>query len=85
MVAFADALPEIRAKVRDHMALRGLTREKVLATIVHLLRPRLLGRKRRRAKQTMLSHDSENRHVAVDGNQVRFASPAKAESNGPYA
>src|SRR5438132_2257116 len=31
LVAFADALPEIRRKVREHMALRGLPREKVLA------------------------------------------------------
>jgi DNA topoisomerase-1 len=37
VVAFADALPSIREKVRGHMALRGLPREKVLATVVHLL------------------------------------------------
>src|SRR3954463_1614361 len=37
VVAFAEALPTIRAKVREHMALRGLPREKVLATVVHLL------------------------------------------------
>jgi DNA topoisomerase IB len=29
VVAFADALPSIREKVREHMALRGLPREKV--------------------------------------------------------
>ena len=40
VVAFADALPAIREKVREHMALRGLPREKVLATVVHLLEPR---------------------------------------------
>ena len=37
VVELAEALPAIRAKVREHMALRGLPREKVLATIVHLL------------------------------------------------
>src|SRR5215217_1628837 len=37
MIAFAEALPAIRGKVREHMALRGLPREKVLATVVHLL------------------------------------------------
>jgi len=37
VVAFADALPSIREKVREHMALRGLPREKVLATVVQLL------------------------------------------------
>src|SRR6476661_2091316 len=37
MVAFAEALPAIRAKVREHLALRGLPRQKVLATVVQLL------------------------------------------------
>jgi hypothetical protein len=31
VVAFADALPAIREKVQEHMGLRGLPREKVLA------------------------------------------------------
>ena len=42
VVAFADASPGIRAKVREHMALRGLPREKVLATVVHLLETTLI-------------------------------------------
>ena len=42
VVAFAEALPAIRAKVREHMALRGLPREKVLATVVHLLETTLI-------------------------------------------
>ena len=37
VVAFADALPGIRAQVRERMSLRGLSREKVVATVVHLL------------------------------------------------
>jgi DNA topoisomerase-1 len=40
VVAFADALSGIREKVEEHMVLRGLPREKVLATVVHLLGPR---------------------------------------------
>ena len=43
IVAFANALPAIRAKVREHIARRGLPREKVLATLVHLLN--ILGHK----------------------------------------
>ena len=35
VVAFADALPSIREKVREHMALRGLSRERVLAMPQH--------------------------------------------------
>ena len=42
VVAFADALPAIREKVREHMALRGLPREKVVATVVHLLETTLI-------------------------------------------
>ena len=42
VVAFADALPAIRATVREHMGLRGLPREKVLATVVHLLETTLI-------------------------------------------
>src|SRR5690348_391430 len=37
MVAFADALPKVREAVGKHMAMRGLPREKVLATVVNLL------------------------------------------------
>jgi DNA topoisomerase I len=37
MVAFAKALPRIRRRVRRDLALPGLPREKVLATIVRLL------------------------------------------------
>src|SRR5690242_16676443 len=37
MIAFAHALPAIRAQIAADMARPGLAREKVLATIVHLL------------------------------------------------
>jgi DNA topoisomerase-1 len=42
VVAFADALPGIREKVQEHMGLRGLPREKVLATVIHLLETTLI-------------------------------------------
>ena len=42
MLDFAQALPAIRAKIAEHMALRGLPREKVLATVVHLLETTLI-------------------------------------------
>ena len=37
MLAFAESLPRIRSKVREHLPLKDLPREKVLATVVHLL------------------------------------------------
>ncbi|CAA2101830.1 hypothetical protein MBUL_01375 [Methylobacterium bullatum] len=42
IMAFADALPAIRARVDADMGRRGLCREKVLATIVHLLEATLI-------------------------------------------
>jgi DNA topoisomerase-1 len=75
VVAFADALPAIREKVREHMALRGLPREKVLATVVQLLESTLIrvgnddyAKQNNSYGLTTL----KNRHVAVDGNEVRF-------------
>jgi len=81
VVAFAEALPAIRAKVRDHMALRGLPREKVLATVVHLLETTLIrvgnddyARQNNSYGLTTL----KTRHVAVDGNEVRFRFTGKS-------
>jgi DNA topoisomerase-1 len=75
VVAFADALPSIRDTVREHMALRGLPREKVLATVVHLLETTLIrvgnddyARQNNSYGLTTL----KNRHVAVEGSEVRF-------------
>jgi DNA topoisomerase-1 len=75
VVAFADALPSIRDTVREHMALRGLPREKVLATVVHLLETTLIrvgnddyARQNSSYGLTTL----KNRHAAVEGNEVRF-------------
>ena len=81
VVAFAEALPAIRAKVREHMALRGLPREKVLATVVHLLETTLIrvgnddyAKQNNSYGLTTL----KTRHVAVDGNEVRFRFTGKS-------
>jgi len=75
LIGFADALPAMRAKVREHMALRGLLREKVLATVVHLLETTLIrvgnddyAKQNKSYGLTTL----KNRHVAVNGSEVRF-------------
>jgi DNA topoisomerase-1 len=75
LIAFAEALPSIRAKVREHMALGGLPREKVLATVVHLLEMTLIrvgnddyAKRNKSYGLTTL----KNRHVAVNGSEVRF-------------
>jgi DNA topoisomerase-1 len=81
MMAFAHALPGIRAKVGEHMTQRGLPREKVLATVVHLLETTLI---RIGNDDYAKQNDSyglttlKNRHVAIDGTQLRFQFKGKS-------
>jgi DNA topoisomerase I len=81
MVEFADALPAIRAKVRAHMMLPGLPREKVMATIVHLLETTLIrvgnddyAKQNKSYGLTTL----KNRHVTVSGAEIRFRFTGKS-------
>jgi DNA topoisomerase-1 len=81
MMMFARILPAIRETVRDHMALRGLPRQKVLATVVHLLETTLIrvgnddyARQNSSYGLTTL----KNRHVAVEGSQLRFRFTGKS-------
>ncbi|HEY8072529.1 MAG TPA: hypothetical protein VIF62_00420, partial [Labilithrix sp.] len=69
------ALPKIRQNIEAHLALQGLPREKVLATIVRLLEVTCIrvgneeyARKNRSYGLTTL----RNRHVDVSGSSVRF-------------
>ncbi len=75
MVEFAKSLPAIRATVKEHMALKGLPREKVLATVVDLLETTLIrigndsyAKENKSYGLTTL----RNRHVAVNGSELRF-------------
>ena len=81
VIGFADSLPSIREKVEEHMALRGLPREKVLATVVHLLETTLIrvgnddyAKENNSYGLTTL----KNRHVAVEGNEVHFRFTGKS-------
>jgi DNA topoisomerase I len=81
MVSFAEALPTIRAKVREHMALRGLPRQKVLATVVQLLESTLIrvgnddyAKQNNSYGLTTL----KTRHACVNGNEVRFRFTGKS-------
>lgn len=75
VIAFAEALPALRRKVREHMALSGLPRDKVLATVVYLLDKTLI----RVGNDDYARHNKsyglttlKNRHVAVNGSEVSF-------------
>jgi DNA topoisomerase-1 len=75
MLAFARALPRIRARVAEDQAKRGLSRDKVLATVVRLLEITLIrvgnqeyARENRSYGLTTL----RDRHVDFDGAKVTF-------------
>lgn len=75
MLAFADSLPVIRAKVKEHLSQRGLTRERVLATVVHLLESTLIRVGSDEYARTNKSYGLttlKNGHVDVDGSALRF-------------
>ncbi|HEX7891497.1 MAG TPA: DNA topoisomerase IB [Ramlibacter sp.] len=81
MLEFARALPAVRAKLAEHMALRGLPREKVLATVVHLLETTLIrvgnddyAKENKSYGLTTL----RNPHVKVDGSELRFQFKGKS-------
>src|SRR5215213_10066732 len=81
MLEFARALPAIRAKLAEHMALRGLPREKVLATVVHLLETTLIrvgnddyAKENKSYGLTTL----RNPHVKVEGSELRFQFKGKS-------
>ncbi|WP_426958050.1 DNA topoisomerase IB [Muricoccus radiodurans] len=81
MAAFAEALPAIRARVAADLARKGLPREKVLATIVRLLETTLI----RVGNDDYAKENGSyglttlrNRHVAVEGSELRFAFKGKS-------
>lgn len=81
MMEFARALPAIRAKLAEHMALRGLPREKVLATVVHLLETTLIRVGNDDYAKTNKSYGLttlRNPHVKVDGSELRFQFKGKS-------
>lgn len=81
MLTFAAALPTIREAVARHMARRDLGRERVLATIVHLLESTLIrvgnedyARQNKSYGLTTL----KNPHVKVEGAALRFQFTGKS-------
>jgi DNA topoisomerase I len=75
MLAFAESLPAIRRKVQEHLALRGLPREKVLATIEHLLEATLIrvgSDEYARSDKSYGLTTLKNRHVEVEGSALKF-------------
>jgi len=75
MLEFARRLPDIRATVAEHMGRRGLPREKVLATVVHLLETTMIRVGNADYVKQNQSHGLttlEDGHVNVAGGEVKF-------------
>lgn len=75
MLSFGRSLPAIRAAVARGMQLPGLPREKVLATIVHLLELTLMrigNEEYARTNKSFGLTTLRTRHVQVDGSAVAF-------------
>ncbi|MCW6507917.1 DNA topoisomerase IB [Lichenifustis flavocetrariae] len=82
MNAFAAALPTIRSTVKTHMALRGLPREKVLATIVYLLETTLIRVGNADYAKTNKSYGLttlRDPHVEIEGSEIHFEFKGKSK------
>ena len=75
MKEFVHALPVIRKKVRHHLRLHGLPREKILAAIVRLLETTLIrigNEKYARENGSYGLTTMRNRHVRIRGQRLQF-------------
>jgi DNA topoisomerase I len=75
MLEFARVLPAIRHRVNQDLALPGLRREKILATVVRLLERSMIrvgNDEYRRQNNSYGLATLRNRHVNVSGSTIRF-------------
>jgi DNA topoisomerase-1 len=75
MLAFSEALPQIRKRLEQDLARQGLPREKVLATVVRLLectRIRVGNDEYTRANRSFGLTTLQDRHVEISGSNLRF-------------
>lgn len=75
VAAFAQALPKIRQQIAKDMKLPGLSRKKVLATVVRLLERtfiRVGNEEYARENKSFGLTTMKNRHAKVRGSNVRF-------------
>ncbi|MGI4730963.1 MAG: DNA topoisomerase IB [Janthinobacterium lividum] len=81
MLDFAQALPGIRTRIDADMKKPGLSRDKVLATVVHLLETTMI----RVGNADYVKQNGSyglttltNRHVAVEGSELKFRFKGKS-------
>lgn len=81
MIAFGKALPNLRRKVDEALSLPGLPREKVLATIVHLLEATMIRVGNEEYARTNRSYGLttlRDKHVQISGSQLQFKFKGKS-------
>lgn len=81
MIAFAEALPRLRERVLRDMAVPGLPRNKVLATVVRLLDEtdiRVGNQEYARENESFGLTTLQNQHVEVTGSTLRFQFKGKS-------
>ena len=84
MVFFGEILPELRLKVHADMETRGLSREKVVATIIWLLEHtfiRIGNEEYAKENKTFGLTTIQNKHVDVSGHQATFQFKGKSGVN----
>jgi len=81
ILAFGDFLPKLRAVTAEHMSQRGLTREKVLATVVTLLEKTLIrvgNDEYAKANKSYGLTTLRHKHIDVSGHTIRFRFKGKS-------
>ncbi|MEH3146631.1 MAG: DNA topoisomerase IB [Methylobacterium frigidaeris] len=81
MMSFAEVLPGLRATIAEHMGRRGLPREKVLATVVHLLETTLIRVGNDDYARTNKSYGLttlRDPHVSIEGRELTFRFKGKS-------
>jgi DNA topoisomerase I len=81
LIDFGDALPAIRRTMADDLRRRGLPREKVLATVVHLLESSLIrvgNEEYAKANGSYGLTTLRDPHVKVEGSEIRFRFAGKS-------
>lgn len=82
LILFAEALPRIRERIDQDLALPGLPREKILATIVSLMENtfiRIGNAEYARENKSFGLTTLRNRHVEVNGSTITFSFQGKSK------
>jgi DNA topoisomerase-1 len=81
MTAFGRVLPKIRRRVREHLALPGMPREKVLACVVHVLdvaHIRIGNEEYAKSNKSFGLTTMRNKHASVHGDEIRLCFTGKS-------